>query len=440
MGIITQKPFFEWEELNFLGDLERLALVLGFIPDKGLITALESLRTNGRDDYPVEAVWNSILAGIVFQHPSIESLRRELLRNAQLRQQCGFDLLRGEKAVPSSWAYSRFLKNLMRLEKQIEEMFETLVGRLAELVPGFGKKLALDGKAISSFGKAASEGKEPDGRRDVDANWGMKTSSGSDENGKAWEKVTRWFGYKLHLIVDSDFELPVTFKLTKASEAEQPVGLELIRELSDKAPLVAERAEYLTADRGYDDSKILNECWQGKNKIKPVIDIRNCWKDGETTKPVRELENVVYDYKGTVSCVCLKSGTQREMAYGGFEKDRERHKYLCPAVHYGISCEGFAGCPVKNQVRIPLSEDRRIFTPVARSTGKWNRLYKSRTAVERVNSRIDNVFGFEKHFIRGLKKMHLRVSLALIVMLAMAYGRVANKQGDLLRSLVRSAA
>jgi len=29
---------------------------------------------------------NSILAGIVYEHPSIESLRRELSRNAQLRE------------------------------------------------------------------------------------------------------------------------------------------------------------------------------------------------------------------------------------------------------------------------------------------------------------------------------------------------------------------
>ena len=47
-----------------------------------------------------------------------------------------------------------------------------------------------------------------------------------------------------------------------------------------------------------------------------------------------------------------------------------------------------------------------------------------RTSLERVNSRIDNVFGFEKHFIRGLEKMKIKVSLALCVMLAMALGRI----------------
>ena len=54
---------------------------------------------------------------------------------------------------------------------------------------------------------------------------------------------------------------------------------------------------------------------------------------------------------------------------------------------------------------------------MARSSYKWERIYKLRTSIERVNSRIDNVYGFERHFIRGIKKMKLRCSLALIVML-----------------------
>ena len=83
--------------------------------------------------------------------------------------------------------------------------------------------------------------------------------------------------------------------------------------------------------------------------------------------------------------------------------------------------------------------DRRVFTPMARSSYVWQRTYKKRTAVERVNSRLDVSFGFERHFIRGLAKMRLRCGLALIVMLAMALGRVKEKQKGKLRSLVRAA-
>jgi hypothetical protein len=60
--------------------------------------------------------------------------------------------------------------------------------------------------------------------------------------------------------------------------------------------------------------------------------------------------------------------------------------------------------------------------------------------VERVNSRFDVSFGFEKHFIRGLQKMNIRVGLALCVMLAMAVGRIKEGRQELIRSLVRSPA
>ena len=82
---------------------------------------------------------------------------------------------------------------------------------------------------------------------------------------------------------------------------------------------MVERCQELAADRAYDDGKLIREVWDDWQAL-PIIDIRNCWKDGETSKLVTGLENVIYDYRGTVSCVCLKSGTQRQMAYGGFEQ------------------------------------------------------------------------------------------------------------------------
>lgn len=111
--------------------------------------------------------------------------------------------------------------------------------------------------------------------------------------------------------------------------------------------------------------------------------------------------------------------------YNGVEKnnlqntqERETLKYICPCKSYLVKCKGSGKCPYYNKaIRIKLEEDRRRFTPVARTSYKWERIYKSRTSAERVNSRIDNVYGFERHFIRGIKKMELRCSLSLLVML-----------------------
>lgn len=445
MAIVQQLSLFSWKDFHndllHLGDLERFILVTETIPDEKLIQVLKKLRGNGRDDHPIEAVWNSILAGIVFEHASVESLRRELKRNAQLRELCGFNPLLGAEAVPSKSAYSRFIARLLPQEPLVREMFDTMVEELMVIFPGFGRNIAGDGKAIHSLGKPVKK-KDGDKRRDEDADWGTKTYRGTDKDGKAWEKVKSWFGFRIHIIADADAELPVAYEITQASVSEGPVMRKMFVALNKTHPELIERCEHAMFDKGYDSTDAICELWE-KYRIKAVIDIRNMWKDGEETRLLRSknIQNVTYNFKGTVFCHCPETGETRQMVYGGFEKDRGEHKYICPVRAYGIDCKGASKCPLyQKSIRIPLEEDRRIFTPVARSSYKWKTLYDKRSSIERINSRIDVSFGFERHYIRGLKKMELRCGLALCVMLAIAVGRLRQKQPKLMRSLVKVAA
>ena len=73
-----------------LGDLERLQKVFDNLPDEKLIRRLKEKRGKGRNEWPVEAMWNSFIASFIFDHDSIASLLRELNRNSQLRIICGF--------------------------------------------------------------------------------------------------------------------------------------------------------------------------------------------------------------------------------------------------------------------------------------------------------------------------------------------------------------
>src|SRR5690625_6503791 len=108
---------------------------------------LEKQRKNGRNDYPIRAIWNTILAGIVFEHKSIESLRRELSRNAQLRFLCGLEL----RGVPTSSAYSRFMKNILQHEEKVHAVVYAAVNEIKALLPDYGIDLAIDRKPIQSF-------------------------------------------------------------------------------------------------------------------------------------------------------------------------------------------------------------------------------------------------------------------------------------------------
>lgn len=436
MAIIRQTELFSWKDVENLGDLERLKLVLDHLPDENLMIQLERERGKGRDDYPIRPMWNSILAGIIYQHCTIASLRRELQRNAQLRELCGFDVFQADRAVPPPSAYTRFLKILFKHEKEIDVIFSELLDQLYKILPSFGKNLAADSKAILSHANKQSD-KPVDGRRDTDANFGKKTYRGISDDGTEWQKVKSWFGYKLHLVVDADYELPVAYQVSQASHHDSPFAHNILNMLETSEPKVLEECVHLMADKGYDDSALIKRLWDDY-KIKPIIDIRNSWKDNES-KLLPKHPNVTYDNQGNVTCHCPLSGEETKMAFGGFEKDRKTLKYICPAREYGIACAGKARCPLKYNIRIHLETDRRIFTPVARSSNKWKKLYNKRSSVERVNSRLDVSFGFEHHYIRGLKKMKLRCALSLCVMMAIALGRARQNRPNLMRSLVKAA-
>lgn len=450
MAMIAQQRLFDWQEIEVSSDLDRLRLVLEAIPDEPLMHALELERRKRRNDYPIRAMWNSVLAGIVFQHEGPESLRRELSRNAELRFVCGFDPSLGQKAVPTVWVYTRFLRKLFRHEALLQEMLDASVDQVTELLPDFGERLTIDGKELPTHARKRGDAKS-DGRSDKEADWGKKVYRGQREDGTLWEKVKKWFGYQVVLLVDSEYELPIAFEVTKASAAESPRLLPLVEKTKKRHPKLIERTEYLAADKGYDAAETHTTLWE-EHRIKGIIATREMWKEEKgSSRPLYpdRADAIVYTEKGEVLCRFQDTDTEAAnyapLAFEGFEADRGTLKYRCPAAAQGIACtqKDFCngGCHAEHGriVRIPLDTDRRIFTPVGRSTPKWKREYKHRSAVERVNSRLDNVFGFERHFIRGHKKMQVRMNLALIVMLAMAVGRIQANQKEHLRSLLKAA-
>jgi hypothetical protein len=174
-----------------------------------------------------------------------------------------------------------------------------------------------------------------------------------------------------------------------------------------------------------------------------LIDTREPWREEKEhpddpsrpmTRPLvpERADTIVHTEKGSVHCICPHTGVQRASAFQGFEADRNALKYRCPAATDGLECRGRDAChraggvspgDYGRIVRISLHDhDRRIFVPTPYGSPSWQRGYNRRSALERINNRIDNGFGFERHFIRGRPKMTTRVGLALAVMMAMALG------------------
>lgn len=484
MATIKQPYLFNWDDLEASSDLNRLRLVLDYLPDERIMEALEAKRFRGRDDYPIRPMWNALIAGVVFQHNSIASLIRELNRNPALVQICGFNPIPVQKrpkaelvyengvskinypkagvahyGVPEKHNFSRFLNSLLKLEEEsklIEQMVIDLRNQLMTTLPDFGEHLGYDGKAIESHSTGVKH-KKTQQTSDQDADWGKHETTGIDKDGNIWKKIKSWFGYELHLIADTKYEIPVKYSVTRASVSEQVELRSEIKKLFKETPELAARCKDFSADRGLDSGETKALLWD-EYQIRPLIDIRELWRaekqDGnyDPTQPITrqlfpdQVDNIVYTEKGRVICMCPKTGEQHDMAFCGFEADRNSLKYRCPAATYDFSCAGEKVCRNKCKqkcssygriVRIDLDKfDRRIFTPTPYGSPSWQRGYNRRSALERINNRVDNSFCFEKHYIRGKLKMQARCGIAIAIMMAMALGHLKNNCKEQMRSLV----
>jgi hypothetical protein len=72
--------------------------------------------------------------------------------------------------------------------------------------------------------------------------------------------------------VDTDYELPVAYKVTPASHAEITQAHYLLDHLRTKKPQVLDTCQFFSADRGYDDTRLLVSLWDDHG-IRPIIDI-----------------------------------------------------------------------------------------------------------------------------------------------------------------------
>lgn len=416
MKIITQLSAFDYEEITILGDLERCKMIIDNVPDEKIINKLYEIRGKGRNDYPVEAVWNSILISSVLECATTAQLRRELSRNRDLRKICGFndaDFYYGKcKLVPPPKAYSNMLNNLCKIEPMLKECFNELRQFMYDNLKNFGIEVGEDGKIFESKAKSPCVDEQADARSEKDADFTFKETYFKDANGVTQTKRTKYFGFRLHLLSDVNYELPIEYTVTKASKGER----EQLKKHINMLPIeIREKINVLMADKGYDSKDIID--FLKESGISPVIDIRNLWSKDELTKQYKDTD-LVYTYDGKVSIV-LDDGMMAPLKYLGYDKVKNTLRYSDGKKVYSID----------------IDYDRRVFTPIARDSIKWRRLYNKRTACERVNGRLDRDLNLENRKVRGLKRATVMIDIMMIGMLSMAKGHILNNNVDKIRKL-----
>lgn len=420
MRIVATQPLFAWECLDDSPNLQTVRELLASIPDAKLLDSLRRARGKGRDDYPVTVLWGVLLLTAALRHPSFQSCLDELRRNEGLRRTIGIE---SEERVPQKWNISRFQEVLGQEPHRTlaKEAFNAMLQRLGQAVPDLGQNTAGDATALNARRQEAAGAAEETAEGLPQPTGGRKEYT--DDQGKVIEAF-EWFGYKLHLLVDVKHEVALSYEITDTKAGDGETLPTLLSQ--GQANLPAGRIKTLAYDKAADTNDVHELL--SKARIKPLIQMRSLWK----SEPERILpghdgnSNIVYDEAGTLYCYDRVSEpmVRHPMAYVGYEPARETLKYRCPAKHEGWECPMSKICNAGKSygmtVRVPRETDLRRFPALPRATKKFERMYKGRTAVERINARLKVFWGADDGNIRGARRFFAHVNVVLLVHAAFA--------------------
>ncbi|MBL7134882.1 MAG: hypothetical protein ISS78_12340 [Phycisphaerae bacterium] len=93
-------------------------------------------------------------------------------------------------------------------------------------------------------------------------------------------------------------------------------------------------------------------------------------------------------------------------------------------MHCGHRCPSHARCNAGKTygktVRVKREIDLRRFPPIPRATKQFERRYKGRTAVERVNARLKLFWGADDGNITGAARFHAQLGAVMVVHVGLA--------------------
>ena len=179
---------------------------------------------------------------------------RTLNDNPFVAEACGFDW----PDIPHEATFSRFFKKLSSqlLLPRVKDVSRSLVRRQYEQLPGFGKRVALDATTLKAWSNPA---KKPPS--DGHAKWSVKKNTHG--------KNEFLFGYKLHLLVDCEYELPIAANVSPGNVADVVRGTNVLSEA--RFTYSRFKPRHVMADAGYSSAKfrtlIKRQYW-----ATPVID------------------------------------------------------------------------------------------------------------------------------------------------------------------------
>jgi hypothetical protein len=362
----------------------------------------------GRPPVPRDALLKALIYRNIRGIDKLVELEFELKNNPSIAEPLGLNPL---KRPPSDERFSEFLRGYPNgyFQSVRESLVHHLIGE--GVITGTG--IALDSCPIEASVKEnnlkTSTNNRYDKHRllrgDTDARLGITIHFPTPFQ----KKIHYFWGYRNHILNDLETELPVAEMTVQAHKDEKKVGLALLKNLHQDLSLPV---EVVAADANFDVEEILTYVIE-QMKAEAMI-----------PRNPRNTQNTPYTMKqGTAYCHAdLPMNRKGKMTVKGitylqyrcplhWSKDFVGHYLLCPAGHPKFFTQ--KGC----NVLIRLSPNIR--ERVAYGSQRFKEVYKTRTSVERVFSRLLSI-SMQKPSVRGFRAIRNHCTIAHITVLLVA--------------------
>ena len=218
---IRQQCLFSFEELIKFQPETKLSMVFKTLDLSKVVGGLQKKSKSGPKGYDPENILRALLAKRLENIKYTKTLVERLKSDPVFRYTCGFPVA---SRIPSEATFSRFTKILSDKLGSLEAILEELVVRAKELGIIDGEHIAIDTSKLDSYdasvprSRVIHDGENPD--------WCSKKDTHGNQ--------VRWFGWKIHLAVDTKSELPVAVNVTPASVNDGTMAVTLVEDIKQR--------------------------------------------------------------------------------------------------------------------------------------------------------------------------------------------------------------
>ena len=192
---------------------------------------------------------------------------------------------------------------------------------------------------------------------DPEASWTAKPNP-RRTNEKEW-----WWGYKLHLVADATYGVPLYGYTTTASKGDSPELPKMLDGATKKLAWL--NPQYVMADRGYDS--------QANHKA--ALELGAILISPTRRQPGSALFEGVYTEEGVPTCLGMEA-----MEYVRSDP-KKGHLYRCRRERCHLKTrKGRRYC--NQEVWENRSDNLRLFGPIRQNSAEWKNLYRLRQKVE----------------------------------------------------------